>query len=77
MKYLTFSNFLKFYTLLFSGLVLFNIGVVFFNIITHNFNDLFSNVKSLVKFSIYLLLGLNYEDIINWLDQSMSKNSNL
>lgn len=77
MKYLTFSKFLKFYTLLFSGLVLFNIGVVFFNIITHNFNDLFSNVKSLVKFSIYLLLGLNYEDIINWLDQSMSKNSNL
>ncbi|GAB3042447.1 hypothetical protein GCM10027155_03780 [Acinetobacter apis] len=77
MKYLTFSNFFKFYTLLFSGLVLFNIGVVFFNIITHNFNDLFSNVKSLVKFSIYLLLGLNYEDIINWLDQSMSKNSNL
>lgn len=64
---------LKLYIGLFSLLVLASIGISLNNLIHHEFDQLLSSITSCFKFTIFLLLGLNYEKIAQWLELNLYK----
>lgn len=67
MKILKFQYFLKFYITFFSILVLVSIAISIQSFINGDFEELLSTSKSFSTFLIFLLLGLNYEKIEDWL----------
>jgi len=67
MKILKFQYFLKFYITFFSILVLVSVAMSIQFFINGDFEELLSTSKSFSTFLIFLLLGLNYEKIEDWL----------
>lgn len=73
MKSKKFQYFLKAYISLFSILALISLGLALHYLINNELSKMFSILKSCSTFIIFLLFGLNYKKIEDWLEVDLIK----